>query len=71
MIGLSQLGASAPLSYLAAFRIPAPDAIVPIPPSETAVIALGVAPAERADPRIAALLFSAPSARSPGTISPT
>jgi hypothetical protein len=30
MIGLSQLGVSPPLSYLAAFWIPALDAIVPI-----------------------------------------
>lgn len=30
MIGLSQLGLAAPPSYLAAFRIPALDAIVPI-----------------------------------------
>jgi membrane-associated protein len=50
---------SAPLSYLAAFRIPALDAIVPILPSETAVIAIGVAAAGRADPRIAVLHFLA------------
>jgi hypothetical protein len=53
MIGLSQLGVSAPLWYLAAFWIPLLDAIVPILPSEAAVIALGVTTSGSADPRIA------------------
>jgi membrane-associated protein len=57
--GLSQLAVTSPLSYLAAFWIPALDAVVPILPSETAVIALGVATAGSADPRIAVLLFLA------------
>jgi membrane-associated protein len=59
MIGLSQLAVSAPLSYLAVFWIPALDAVVPVLPSETAVIALGVATAGSADPRIAVLLLLA------------
>ncbi len=59
MIGLSQLAVTAPLSYLAAFWIPALDAVLPILPSETAVIALGVATAGSTDPRIAVLLFLA------------
>ena len=57
--GLSQLAITSPLSYLAAFWIPALDAVVPILPSETAVIALGVATAGSADPRIAVLVFLA------------
>src|SRR5580704_10848870 len=59
MIGLSQLAVTAPLSYLAAFWIPALDAVLPVLPSETAVIALGVATSGSADPRIGVLLFLA------------
>jgi len=59
MIGLSALAISAPLSYLAAFWVPALDAILPILPSETVVIALGVATAGSADPRIAVLVLLA------------
>ena len=59
MIGLSALAISSPLSYLAAFWIPALDAVVPILPSETVVIALGVATAGSADPRIAVLVLLA------------
>ncbi len=59
MIGLSALAISAPLSYLAAFWIPALDAVLPILPSETVVIALGVATAGSADPRIAILVLLA------------
>ena len=59
MIGLSALAISAPLSYLAAFWIPALDAVVPILPSETVVIALGVATAGSTDPRIAVLVLLA------------
>jgi membrane protein DedA with SNARE-associated domain len=59
MIGLSALAISAPLSYLAAFWIPALDAVVPILPSETVVIALGVATAGSTDPRIAILVLLA------------
>jgi membrane-associated protein len=56
---LSQLGVSAPLSYLAAFLLPALDAVLPVVPSETAVIALGVTTAGSTDPRIAVLLLLA------------
>lgn len=59
MIGLSALAISAPLSYLAAFWLPALDAVVPILPSETVVIALGVATAGSTDPRIAVLVLLA------------
>jgi hypothetical protein len=40
-------------SYLAAVLLPALNAVIPVLPSETAVVALGVATAGRADPRIA------------------
>jgi len=44
------------ISYLVALIIPALDAIFPVLPSETAVIALGVATAGSVDPRIALLV---------------
>jgi membrane-associated protein len=59
MTALSQLGISSPLSYLVAFLLPALDAVLPVLPSETAVIALGVTTAGSADPRIAVLLLLA------------
>jgi membrane-associated protein len=46
-------------SYLVAVALPALDAIIPVVPSETAVIALGVATAGSADPRIALLVACA------------
>jgi membrane-associated protein len=46
-------------SYLVAVILPALDAILPVVPSETAVIALGVATAGSADPRIALLVACA------------
>ena len=52
--GTLQVGSA--LSYLIALVIPALDAIFPVLPSETAVIALGVATAGSADPRIALLV---------------
>jgi membrane-associated protein len=59
MIGLSALAVSAPLSYLAAFWLPALDAVLPVLPSETVVIALGAATAGSSDPRIAVLVLLA------------
>src|SRR6266571_1584876 len=56
MIDLSQLDVSSPVSYLVAVFVPALDAILPVLPSETAVIALGVATAGSEDPRIAVLV---------------
>lgn len=53
---LSQLSVSSPVSYLVAFALPALDAVLPVLPSETVVIALGVATAGRDDPRIAVLV---------------
>ena len=56
MTGLSQLGVSSLISYVLAILLPALDALIPLVPSETAVIALGVATAGSTDPRIAALV---------------
>ena len=47
------------ISYLVAFIFPALDAIIPAVPSETLVIALGVATAGSTDPRIALLVACA------------
>ncbi len=59
MIDLSQLAVASPVSYLIAFLVPALDAIIPVLPSETIVIALGVATVGSADPRIAVLVVLA------------
>lgn len=59
LISLGHLAVTAPLSYLVAFWLPALDAVLPVLPSETAVITLGVATAGSADPRIAVLVFLA------------
>ena len=50
MIDLAQLDVSSPVSYLVAVLVPALDALIPVLPSETAVIALGVATAGGTDP---------------------
>src|SRR5580704_5365039 len=56
---LSQLSVGSPDSYAIALVLPALDAVVPLLPSEAAVIALGVATAGSTDPRIAVLLVLA------------
>jgi membrane-associated protein len=56
MTDLTQLAIYAPISYLIAFAVPALDAILPFLPSETLLIALGVATAGSTDPRIALLV---------------
>ena len=56
MTGLSHLGVSSLISYVIAVLLPAFDALIPLLPSETAVIALGVATADSADPRAALLV---------------
>jgi membrane protein DedA with SNARE-associated domain len=53
---LGSLQVDSALSYLIAFVIPALDAVFPVLPSESAIIALGVATAGSADPRIALLI---------------
>ena len=56
MIDLTVLHLGSPLSYLFAFAMPAVDAILPVVPSETGLVALGVATAGSADGRIALLV---------------
>jgi membrane-associated protein len=56
MTGLAQLGVTSLVSYLVALLLPALDVLIPVLPSETAVIALGVSTAGSADPRIAVLV---------------
>ena len=59
MSALASLQVDSALSYLIAFVIPALDAVFPVLPGESAVIALGVATAGSADPRIAVLICCA------------
>lgn len=56
MISFSLLNLSSPATYLIAVLLPALDALLPVVPSETAIIALGVATAGSTDPRIALLI---------------
>ncbi len=56
---LDTLQVDSVLSYLIALILPAFDAIFPVLPSETAVIALGVTTAGSSDPRIALLVACA------------
>jgi len=56
---LAVLQVGSVLSYVVAVIIPALDAIFPVLPSETVIIALGVATAGSADPRIALLVACA------------
>src|ERR1700685_2546362 len=56
MSALTSLQVDSVLSYLIALVIPALDAIFPVLPAESAIIALGVATAGSADPRIALLV---------------
>jgi membrane-associated protein len=53
---LDSLQVNSAISYAIAIVIPALDAIFPVLPSETAIIALGVATAGSTDPRIALLI---------------
>ncbi|HEY6792910.1 MAG TPA: DedA family protein, partial [Trebonia sp.] len=59
MSAFDTLQVGSAISYLIAVLIPALDAIFPVLPSETAVIALGVATAGSTDPRIALLVACA------------
>ncbi len=56
MSALASLQVDSALSYLIAFVIPALDAVFPVLPGESAIIALGVATAGSTDPRIALLI---------------
>ena len=59
MSALGSLQVGSLLAYLIAFVIPALDAVFPVLPGESAVIALGVATAGSTDPRIALLVACA------------
>jgi membrane-associated protein len=59
MNGLAQLAINSPISYLVALLLPAFDALIPVLPSETAIITLGVATAGSTDPLIAVLVLLA------------
>jgi membrane-associated protein len=59
MSAFTSLQVDSAISYLIAFVIPALDAVLPVLPSETAVIALGVATAGSVDPRIGLLVACA------------
>ena len=56
MTALSVLQVDSLLSYIVAIVLPALDAILPVLPSETAIITLGVATAGSTDPRIGLLV---------------
>src|SRR5215469_2193604 len=56
MNSLVHLNVAAALSYVIAVLVPAFDALIPVLPSEAAVITLGVATAVSTDPRIAVLV---------------
>ena len=59
MSALTSLHTGSAVSYAIAFALPALDAILPVVPSETVIIALGVATAGSTDPRIALLVACA------------
>jgi membrane-associated protein len=59
VIGIATLQVGSLLSYLIAFALPCFDAVVPILPSETVIIAFGVASAGSSDPRIFLILLCA------------
>src|ERR1700735_5483894 len=67
MTGLAQLGVTSLVSYLVALLLPALDVLIPVLPSETAVIALGVSTAGSAGLRIAVLVALAAAAAVPVT----
>ncbi|HVC68757.1 MAG TPA: DedA family protein [Acidimicrobiales bacterium] len=56
MVNLSDLQIDSTASYMLAFFLPAFDAVIPVLPSETAIVALGVTTAGSADPRIVILI---------------
>jgi membrane-associated protein len=53
---LTSLQVGSVISYVIAILIPALDAVIPVLPSESVIIALGVATAGSADPRVALLI---------------
>ena len=59
MSHLSELQPDSVLSYPIALLFPALDVLFPVLPSETAIVALGVATAGSADPRLVVLVMLA------------
>jgi membrane protein DedA with SNARE-associated domain len=59
MGGITTLQVGSLLSYLIAFALPGLDAVLPVLPAETVIIAFGVATAGSADPRIFLLVACA------------
>ena len=59
MSGITTLQVGSPISYLIAFGLPCLDAVLPVLPSETVIIAFGVATAGSTDPRILLLVLCA------------
>ncbi|HEY1823908.1 MAG TPA: DedA family protein [Trebonia sp.] len=59
MSGITSLHVGSLISYLIAFVLPCLDAILPVLPSETVIIAFGVATAGSTDPRIFLLVLCA------------
>jgi membrane protein DedA with SNARE-associated domain len=57
--GITSLQIGSLLSYLIAFALPCLDAVLPILPSETVIIAFGVATAGSTDPRILLVVLCA------------
>jgi membrane-associated protein len=57
--GITSLQVSSLLSYLIAFVLPCLDAVLPVLPSETVIIAFGVATARSTDPRIFLIVLCA------------
>jgi membrane protein DedA with SNARE-associated domain len=57
--GITSLQVTSLLSYLIAFVLPCLDAVLPVLPSETVIIAFGVATAGSTDPRILLLVACA------------
>jgi hypothetical protein len=55
------------ISYLIAFALPCLDAVLPVLPSETVIIAFGVATAGSTTRGSSCWCCARPSARSPGT----
>ena len=59
MSGITSLQVGSLLSYLVAFALPCLDAVLPVLPSETVIIAFGVATAVSNDPRIYLIVLCA------------
>ncbi len=59
MFGIPTLEAQSVVSYAIALGIPTLDAVFPVLPSESAIVALGVATAGSSDPRLALLVLAA------------